>query len=108
MSDKTEHAETTWDLEGVYDDEIAPLMRQIIDICKREGLPMVATFQYANDHASDEGSLCSTALPIRPFESCETIVAANALIRRGGSPPAMEITTRSQDGSLLSSEVILP
>nr|WP_026681352.1 hypothetical protein [Priestia megaterium] len=33
-----------YDKEKVYDEEIAPLMKQIIEICKREELPMVAQY----------------------------------------------------------------
>lgn len=48
------------DLEGVYDREIAPLMAQIIAVCKREGMPVLASFQYADE------SLCTTWL-MPPF-----------------------------------------
>ena len=34
--------------EKVYDEQIAPLMAQIIEICKREEIPMFADFQYAD------------------------------------------------------------
>lgn len=34
----------SYDKESVYDDRIAPLMKEIIQICKSEGLPMVAQF----------------------------------------------------------------
>lgn len=34
--------------EKVYDDKIAPLMSQIIEICKEEGMPMFADFQIGN------------------------------------------------------------
>lgn len=36
-----------FDREAAYDREIAPLMARIIDVCKREGIPMVASFNYA-------------------------------------------------------------
>lgn len=38
-------------LEAVYDAEISPLMTQIIAICKRENLPMFATFKLDGDLA---------------------------------------------------------
>lgn len=34
--------------ERVYDEKIAPLMAQIIEICKLEKIPMFADFQYSN------------------------------------------------------------
>lgn len=37
-----------WDLEKVYDEQISPLMTQILKICKENRLPMVASFAYSN------------------------------------------------------------
>lgn len=34
--------------ERVYDEQIAPLMAQIIKICKKEQIPMFADFQYSD------------------------------------------------------------
>jgi hypothetical protein len=51
----------SWDLERVYDDEIAPLMTRIIAVCKEHRMPMIASFAYKN---TDEGiDFCSTSLP---------------------------------------------
>jgi hypothetical protein len=35
-------------LEKVYDEQISPLMKQIIDICKENKMPMFAEFQYGD------------------------------------------------------------
>jgi len=43
--------------EDVYDQKIAPLMTQIIDICKEHQIPMFATYEYAS------GDFCDTILP---------------------------------------------
>lgn len=52
-----------FDLEDVYDSEIAPLMTKIIDICKAHKLPMFATFLYMNDPDESGGdSACTTNL----------------------------------------------
>ena len=45
-----------FDLENVYDQEIAPLMEKIFTICKRVDMPMVSSFAYATD------SFCTTAI----------------------------------------------
>lgn len=37
------------DLERVYDEQISPLMKQIIDICKEHGMPMFTEFQFNDD-----------------------------------------------------------
>lgn len=52
-----------YDKEEVYDNEIAPLMAQIIAICKREQLPMVAQF-YLKEQQEDDGEpmYCSTVI----------------------------------------------
>lgn len=89
-------SETTreeWDLEAVYDEEIAPLMTKIIDICKAHRMPMVASFAYASD--ADETRCCTTSLPFLDGRSVETFNKAARLIRHGepGRIVAMTITT---------------
>ena len=37
------------DKEAIYDEQIAPLMTQLLEICQREGVPMFASFQYSED-----------------------------------------------------------
>lgn len=37
------------DKEHIYDKKIAPLMTQIIDICKEHKLPFFASFQFADN-----------------------------------------------------------
>lgn len=44
------------DKEAIYDDQIAPLMTQLIEICRREGVPMFASFQYG------DAGFCTSAL----------------------------------------------
>lgn len=51
-----------YDLEKVYDEEISPLMQQIIEICRREKMPMFATFCFRHDpeHPDGEFGMCTT------------------------------------------------
>lgn len=50
-----------WTKEDVYDEQIAPLMAQIIAICQEHRIPLVAQFNYAAD---EDGPLfCTTILP---------------------------------------------
>jgi len=44
------------DHEDVYDREIAPRMTEIIAICKRYNIPILASFEYA------DGELCTTCI----------------------------------------------
>jgi hypothetical protein len=51
----------SYDLEAVYDSEIAPLVAQIHEICRRIKMPYVASFAVRRDEAG-EYDLCSSAL----------------------------------------------
>lgn len=65
MSNNTEAPMTNqleyYDLEHVYDEQISPLMKQIIDICKAHRLPMIASFAFKNCEEKGAGD-CSTLL----------------------------------------------
>lgn len=53
------------DKEEIYDDQINPLMNQIIQICKENGINMVASFQLRSEEEDDNGNfLCTTLLPV--------------------------------------------
>ncbi|MBS4191768.1 hypothetical protein KHA94_16380 [Bacillus sp. FJAT-49705] len=53
-----------FDKEEIYDNEIAPLMKQIIAVCKRENLPMVAQFFLKEEHPEYTGEpmYCTTTI----------------------------------------------
>lgn len=56
-----------FDKEDIYDNEIAPLMQQILEICKREDLPMTAQFylkQERDDSEYDSQAMFCTSLVI--------------------------------------------
>lgn len=48
-----------YDKEAIYDAEIAPLMTQIIDICKKNSINMIASFAIKHDEGGH--FLCSSA-----------------------------------------------
>lgn len=52
----------TWDLEDVYDSKIAPLVAQIIAICKEHRMPAVVQVQYC-DREEEGPGFCTTTLP---------------------------------------------
>lgn len=83
-----------FDREGVYDEEIAPLMAQILAICKREKIPMLASFLYAREagEGSEEGEpptecYCTSVL-LWPNEGrgCRTLDLTSQVISRGIGP----------------------
>lgn len=47
------------DFEPIYDEQIAPLMKQIIDICHEHGIPMIASFKLTDN---DDPLYATTAL----------------------------------------------
>lgn len=87
-----------FDLEDVYDEQIAPLMTKIIDICKEHKLPMFATFLYLNDPEGDDG-ICTTNLmfPERPIPAqLLRLVDTVKPMRRA----AMRMRVTKADGSI--------
>jgi hypothetical protein len=51
------------DSEAVYDEQISPLMTQIIAICKRHRIPMLASFQYSGELDPSSPGMCTTRIP---------------------------------------------
>lgn len=88
--------------EAVYDAEIAPLMTQIIALCKAHSIPMVASFQLTRtvtpeeEEDGEEALFCTTA--IVPLEASQTLKdAVHVLYDRWRAVPqfqAFAITTR--------------
>jgi len=78
--------------EDIYDSEISPLITQIIAICKKHKIPMIASFTYENDEEKGFGR-CTTHLKYEGRED-EVNHQAHGIIR-GGGHQAMVITTTS-------------
>lgn len=94
MSDKIIEA---FDKEDIYDTKIAPLMTQIIEVCKEHKIPMLATFNYAcTDEHSDGGNdrFCTTCIDgINGYQPPEIIEALH-IVRHGAvSRPKMAAFT---------------
>lgn len=51
----------TYNHEDIYDKEISPLMKQIIDICNTHKIPMLCSFAYQNINEKGLGH-CDTIL----------------------------------------------
>lgn len=97
--------------EQVYDNQISPLMQQIIAICQEHGIAMLADFAIGHDGVGPEGQdctdlRCSTLLtdgtgkndPLQ-LQAINLILQAINLIRRRGRPAPMQITTTHSDGT---------
>lgn len=82
--------------EQVYDEQIAPLMDQIIGICKTSGIAMVASFAIPTEE--DPTLRCTSLLPDGEGVPCSDFQRAVALIRNGHvaqAPTAVAITITS-------------
>lgn len=82
--------------EDIYDNEISPLMAQVIKICQKHGIAMLANFACPND---DDASV--QALSLVPDENGKHPAnhkEALYCIRPSSRPPMM-LTTSHADGS---------
>lgn len=87
-----------FDLEAVYDAEIAPLMDRIIAICKQHKLPMLADFYYKQ--SPEEGdSHCTTLLHFDERPMPAKMAHASDLLEPAQRAPMLQITVTEVDGS---------
>lgn len=70
-----------YDLEAIYDEQISPLMAQIIDICDRHGLPMMATFAYKRD--GEESDFCTSSVDSQNRAPQDLRLMLSFMIRQG-------------------------
>ena len=69
---------TTPNKEQVYDDQISPLMSQIIAICQKHGIAMIASF--AIPTPEDDGLQCTSMLPDETGENPDHHITAFRVI----------------------------
>ena len=87
MSNSTEATNNQleyYDLERVYDEQISPLIKQIIDICKENNMPMIASFAYENCEEKGIGC-CTTTLTyegrrIKKFAEATSLIYERPLL----------------------------
>ena len=96
----------SFDLEKVYDEQIAPLMTQIINICKEHKLPMFASFLYKNDSENEDDGCCTTNLMFkeRPIPKEFLALAPSIFSTRG---LMLRMRVERADGSV-EETVVLP
>lgn len=96
----------SFDLESVYDEEIAPLMAQIIETCKRVGMPVFATFNYARNAEEDLNSYCTTCLDDGAGWYPDEVSAAHAAVFEPARKP-VTVSVADSEGRVMRREVIL-
>ncbi len=65
--------------EKIYDKEIAPLMETIIEVCKRNGIPMFSDFQLTEDDNDGNGPMFCTTCINSEIDWCDKEI--NVIIR---------------------------
>lgn len=89
----TEH----WDKESVYDNEISPLMTQIIAICKKHEMPIVCSVQYC-DTEEDGPGFCTTTIT-NFAHACEKMQELNRAHQPRRAVAIAETHVTNPDGS---------
>jgi hypothetical protein len=89
--------------ENVYDEQIRPLVHQIIDICKEHNIVLLLSAQLQDE--DDETLYCTTILPGTDDVSDEKFVQALNIIRPA-SRSVMHLTTTHADGSQTRTAII--
>lgn len=86
--------------EQVYDSEINPLMAEILTICNRHKIVMVASYYLDDDLA------CTSYLQHKGHHEPDSFIAAyRALINHASSP--LMITTKDGDGKITNITAVL-
>lgn len=88
------------DLEKIYDEQIAPLMAQIIKIAHEHDMPFVASFQLTGDEDEEGPLFCTSA---NTPEGCEEkLVQARNILYAPTSATTLTLTTRNAEGIVTS------
>ncbi len=83
--------------EEIYDAQIAPLMGQILEICKTNKIPMLADFDLSSE--DDEGLKCTSFLLEESWEPADAMVQAMNLLRPRTQRSPLMMTVEHADGS---------
>jgi len=84
--------------EQIYDNQINPLMAQIIEICKTNKIAMLATFDIPNDEDADLA--CTSHTPDETGKLPDRIKACARAAKAGRtSATPLMLTTQHADGS---------
>ncbi len=91
---KNTNPSENFDLEAVYDEQVFPLMAQILEICKANRMPMLATFLYKRTDTGGEDEdmeLCTSFLGSEAMDRgrCRSLVRALAVVHQGDGPDCM-------------------
>ena len=80
--------------EEIYDNQISPIMRQILAICQEHKIAVLAEFCLGYDEDADDELCCTSALLTEDHEPTERILKAFDLLKPRPSFIAFAITTK--------------
>ncbi len=98
--------------EEIYDSRISPLMLQIIEICKAEGIAMIASFDIGHEGEGPNGEdctglVCSSLTPDGEGNPNPTFQKAFSLIKCGRyASTSLHIATEHADGTRTLAAII--
>lgn len=86
-----------YDKDSLYDEKISPLMKQVIDICKEEGIPMLAQFYIRSADVDPDGEdlYCTTTLPAEG-NTPDDMRRRMQIVRHGERTEAFAMTVSSR------------
>ncbi len=91
--------------EAVYDNQINPLMAQVIAICKEHKIAVLASFALSAT-TDDDQLYCTTSLLSPEHDPPDKLLECHRLLLRPERSPLM-ITTRDKDGKVIQSTAVL-
>ena len=83
--------------EEIYDEQISPLIAQILAICKEHKVPMVAQFGIPTD--GDPDLCCTSALLTDEYEPHPHMLEAFGVLKPGGTVAPMNLVTEDAAGN---------
>lgn len=86
--------------EDIYDNEISPLMQQLVALCQKHGIAMIANFACPNHE--DETVQALTMLPDENGKFPANHTEALYCIRPSCRPPLMLTTSHADGGKTLT------
>jgi hypothetical protein len=93
------------DLEHIYDEQISPLMAQIIKIAKEHDMPFIASFQLTDAEDEEEPLMCTSC---QTPEGCtEKLVQAKNILYSPSSATTLTLTARDANGAITAIEHII-
>lgn len=90
--------------EQIYDERIAPLMAQIIEVCQANKIAFLASFSIPTEE--DEDLRCTSAILGKEFEPPEEFMRAWQEIKPRARRSPLMLRTENGDGSVTMTAII--